>query len=219
MNRLLRDPRVSAPALLAAAALAFRVLPPPPPSPPPRPVAVRLPAVHGAPEPKGAQQFELNLEASAAQFCLAGSGEPAWIACRGLQGSLRLEPDGTGTLELDLDLGSLQPLAGAAVDLPMLLGVQGHDHVRYRASLHASTRIDLPGVRQLLWLGELRLGPVRRRQPMQMWLCTLPAQPPRLLGHGVVEPTGLGLRRSDGLGSAALAVTLGLDLAWRRVRK
>jgi hypothetical protein len=141
-----------------------------------------------------------------------------------VKGTLDLEPDGTGELELVLDLATLQPLHGAAgggdrgIDLAHVLGVYRGSTIVYRARLAATTTSDLPGVSQRTFLGTLRLGSQVLTQPMQLWQCALPGQPLRLQGHGTVaaDQYGLPTRRWLALFPEDHAVTLGLDLAWRR---
>jgi hypothetical protein len=214
--RPLRDWRVIAPAAVAALVFAWRARPAPPPAPLPRPAAVTLPLLRGAPEPKVPQTYALVAERSTARFCLADGETSAFVACPGLQGELELRPDGTGSLDLTLDLGTLAPLHGAAIDVPGLLSIHRGDAVRFRGDLVANSRLDLPGCRQLTFVGELHLCPVRHRQALQFWLVTLPAVPPRLLGHGPVPGRDLHLHAADDPTSAM--ITLGLHLAFTRRR-
>jgi hypothetical protein len=217
------DPRVWLPAALALVCFAPRRLPQPEP---PRPTAVAgttLPTMRGLPLPTTEQHYELDAEASTVRFQAEGPRGTLLVACTGLAGSLRLGAGSAGgTLDLVLDLGSLQTIVEPAggFDLAHLLGVHRGSEIRYHAELLATTTTDLPGTSQRTWLGLLRFGVRAVRQPMQLWQCSLPGQPLRLQGHGTVAGDDFGLPRRHLLGviTEHSSVTLGLDLVWRRRR-
>ena len=224
MNRSLLDPRVWLPLAIAGVCFGLRATPIPPPAPLDAVRAITLPELRGLPPSTRPQQLELDPERSSVRFLVAGLPQELLVACPGVKGTLDLAPNGTGELELVLDLATLQPLHGAAgggdrgIDVAHVLGVYRGSTIVYRARLAATTSSDLPGVSQRTFLGTLRLGSQVLAQPMQLWQCSLPGQPLRLQGHGTVaaDQYGLPTRRWLALFPEDHAVTLGLDLAWRR---
>lgn len=224
MNRSLLDPRVWLPLAIAGVCFGLRATPIPPPAPLDAVRAITLPELRGLPPSTKPQQLELDPERSSVRFLVAGLPQELLVACPGVKGTLDLAPNGTGELELVLDLATLQPLHGAAgggdrgIDVAHVLGVYRGSTIVYRARLAATTSSDLPGVSQRTFLGTLRLGSQVLAQPMQLWQCSLPGQPLRLQGHGTVaaDQYGLPTRRWLALFPEDHAVTLGLDLAWRR---
>lgn len=220
MSRSVLDPRVWLPLAIAGALFGLRCTPTPPPAPLDEVRSVTLPTMYGQPPPRSAQHLELDAERSSVRFLVGGLREELLVACTSVKGSMDLEPNGTGDLELVLDLASLQPLHGAdrGVDVAHVLGVYRGSTIVYRAKLVSVASSDLPGVSQRTWIGTLRFGSQVLQQPMQLWQCALPGQPLRLQGHGTVAATNFGLptRRWLALFPEDHAVTLGLDLAWRR---
>ena len=214
------DARVWLPLVVAAGWFATRARPPAPEPPGPPAAAMTLPPMHGLPPSTKEQVLELDAEHSSVRFLVTGLRGELLVACPAVQGSLKLLAGGAGgELELRLDLASLVPLHDAAsVDVPHVLGVHRGSEIVYRANLVATTGSDLPGVVQRTFLGTLRFGARVMQQPMQLWQCSLPGQPLRLQGHGTVaaEAYGLPKRRWLALIDEGHAVTLGLDLAWRR---
>lgn len=220
------DPRVWLPLLLAGSWFAARARPPAVEPPAPPAVALALPPMHGLPPSSKEQNLELDAEHSSVRFLVTGLRGELLVACPSVQGSLKLLAGGAGgELELRLDLASLVPLHDSTVhggtggvDVPHVLGVHRGSEIVYRANLVATTGSDLPGVVQRTFLGTLRFGSRVMQQPMQLWQCSLPGQPLRLQGHGTVaaETYGLPKRRWLALIDEGHAVTLGLDLAWRR---
>jgi hypothetical protein len=165
----------------------------------------------------------LDAERCSVRFLCDTGGDETLAACRRLTGRLRVQDGGERReLDLDLDLGSLQPVGEAAPDLDLwrLLGVHRGSEVSYRASQLRRSTGTLPGVTELLWLGTLRFDGRVVQQPMVLWQVSLPGQPLRLQGHGSVagDTYGLPSRRWLGLGTRSHVVTLGLDLAFRRER-
>lgn len=224
MTRAIFDPRVWLPLAIAGVWFGLRATPTPPPTPLGEVRAITLPAMHGLPPASKAQHLDLDPERSSVRFLVTGLAQELLVACPGVKGTLDLEPNGNGELELVLDLATLQPLHGAAsgndrgIDVAHVLGVYRGSTIVYRARLAATTTSDLPGVSQRTFLGTLRLGAQVLAQPMQLWQCSLPGQPLRLQGHGTVaaDQYGLPTRRWLALFPEDHAVTLGLDLAWRR---
>lgn len=214
--------RIWSPSLVGALVFALRALPPAP-APPPEPGhAIELPALHGLPAPGDRQRFELDPTASSVRFRVVGRAGELLATCARVAGALELGArDGDGTLELTFDLAGVEPVPGAPhdVDPRELLGVFGGASVRYSAELAAVTRTELTGVSLSTWLGTIHFGGRVQRQPMQLWSCRLPGRPLRLQGHGTVAGDSYGLeRRWFGPLDQRYRITLGLDLAWRRVR-
>ncbi len=221
MNRTLLDPRVLAPLLAASVAFSFRAQPAPRPVPSPPPRAIELPSPPVAPQPKTATSFVLDTEASTVRFLVEGGDGELLTACKRFTGSLRLDPQAEASeFELRLDLGSLSPVGNALaeVDLRRLLGVHTGSEIHYRGKLVRTSTSPVPGVIERVWLGGLQLDGRLVRQPMQTWQCSLAGQPLRLQGHGTVDVTEYGLPRRSRLGVLRddHAVTIGLDLVWRR---
>lgn len=224
MTRAIFDLRVWLPLAIAGVCFGLRATPTPPPAPLGEVRAITLPAMHGLPPSTKPQRLELDPERSSVRFLVSGLAQELLVACPGVKGTLDLAPNGTGELELVLDLATLQTLHGAAggddrgIDVAHVLGVYRGSTIVYRARLAATTTSDLPGVSQRTFLGTLRLGSQVLTQPMQLWQCSLPGQPLRLQGHGTVaaDQYGLPTRRWLALFPEDHAVTLGLDLAWRR---
>lgn len=214
--------RIWSPALVGALAFAARALPPAPPPQPEPGRAIELPALHGLPAPGDRQRFELDPAASSVRFRVVGRDGELLATCARSAGTLELGPrDGDGALELTFDLATVEPVPGAPVDIDprKLLAVFGGVSVRYRAALAAVTRTELTGVSLSTWLGTMHSGDRVQRQQMQLWWCRLPGRLLRLQGHGTVAGDSYGLERRwpDSLGER-MRITLGLDLAWRRVR-
>lgn len=222
MNRYLLDPRVWLPALVGLSCFAPRALPAPAAPPHERPQAVALPPLHGAPAGSGVQSFELLPERSSVHFLVRGPRGELLVNCPGCRGTLQLDAkNNQGSLELRLDLTSLTDTApGSGIDVHHVLGMHRTSEIVYRGNLVATTRTDLPGVEDLLFVGLLHFGELALQQPMHLWQCSLPGQPVRLQGHGTVAGAAYGLpsRRWLGLVTEHHAVSLGLDLAWRRTR-
>lgn len=220
MNRAVLDARVWLPLAVAGILFGFRALPTPAPLPLDEVRSFTLPTMHGQPPAKSAQHLELDAERSSVRFLVTGLHEELLVACTSVKGTMDLEPNGSGELELELDLASLQPLHGVdrGVDVAHVLGVYRGSTIVYRAKLVSIATSDLPGVSQRTWIGTLRFGAQVLQQPMQLWQCALPGQPLRLQGHGTVAAANFGLptRRWLALFPEEHAVTLGLDLAWRR---
>ncbi|MCU0864702.1 MAG: hypothetical protein MUC36_12970 [Planctomycetes bacterium] len=217
------DLRVWLPVALAAAMFVPRMTPVPPAVAADAAAGTTLPTIRGLPPATTEQHYELDAAASTVRFHATGPRGELLVACTGLRGELHLPAGGQGgTFELHLDLGSLQTLTADAgsFDLAHVLGVHRGSELSYRADLVATTSTDLPGVTQRTWLGLLRFGVRAVRQPMQLWQCSLPGQPLRLQGHGTVAGDDYGLPRRHLLGvyTEHAAVTLGLDLVWRRRR-
>ena len=210
------------PALVGAAAFVPRALPVAPRAAAIVPHAVELPALHGAPIAREPQRYELAAEASSVRFRVVGAHDQLLVACTHATGSLTLDPrDGSGTLELTLDLGALTPVADGPRDFDArtVLGVFGGVPLHYRAQLVATASSDLPGVGGTTWLGTLHFGARALHQPMQLWICRLPGRPLRACGHGTMPAAAFGLeRRWFPWFARHRDVTLGLDLCWRRTR-
>ena len=221
MNPVVLDPRVWLPALVGIVAFLPRALPPAAAAPLARPTAVALPEVHGLPPATGEQQFELLAERSTVHFLVRGPRGELRTACPAFRGTLQL--DGKrhrGSIELQLDLTSLPGNEGnSSLGLHHVLGVHRTTVITYRGTLVATTRTDLAGVQQRTFLGRLYFGDRAISQAMQLWQCSLPGQPLRLQGHGTVSGAAYGLpaRRWLGWFPEEHEVTLGLDLAWRRL--
>ena len=221
MNRHCLDWRVLAPIAVGAVLFALRpaTLPPRGQPSPQRTIELPTPVAGGLSQRDA--DYELDAERSTVRF-FVDDGAPRFAACPGVRGSLQVRT-GTApsTLELELDLGSLQPLeANAPLDLWRLLGVHRGGRITYRAELLRTATSPLPGVTERVWLGTLRLDEHAVRQPMSLWQVSLPGQPLRLQGHGTVAGATYDLPTRGWLGLAAdsHAVTLGLDLVWRRRR-
>jgi hypothetical protein len=217
------DVRVWLPALVALAVFVPRALPAPPPEPSPRARSIRLPQLHGVPVKAERQRFELDPDASSVRVLVRGPRGRLLVQCERIGGELTIGPaPDDGELILRLDLASLRPLPDPAPGpgVRQVTGVLGDVEVGYRGRLVATTTSDLPGVREDRWLGTIHFGNRVLRQPMQLWRSWLPGRPLRLQGHGTVSGAQLGLpsRTWFGLFQQPHDVTLGLDLAWRRVR-
>lgn len=221
MSRAALYPSAIVPVLLASLGFAWRALPQKPSPPLPAIRATDLPTLPNLPPGKKNLDLELDAEHSSVRFLVTGLDEDLLVGCPAVTGRLVLTDAGThGVLELQLDLASLEPLQGAerGLDLAHVLGVHRGATITYRGELVATTSSDLPGVQQRTWLGQLRFGAQVLLQPMQLWQCSLPGKPLRLQGHGTVagDRYGLPTRHWLALFPEAHAVTLGLDLAWRR---
>lgn len=221
--RPLFDPRVLGPFVVAAACLAVfeaRDVP--------APVAVHarsfelpvpvVPAVAGR-----AEMFEVDPERSSVRFVLGtGAGERVFV-CPGMHGRLVLGAnDAAAELELQLDLATLTPLAGCTgpgCSLLDLLGPHRDGLVAFRAGLLSTATSPMPGVLRRTWVGTLRCGGHAVQQTIDAWQSRLPGRPLRLQAHGPVPVELLGLPRHGGLLSFVdhHDVTLGFDLAWRRL--
>jgi hypothetical protein len=222
MNRHCLDPRVLGPIAVATAVFLWRPLPAPAPAPVPA-RAVELPPLHGQVAPRDDADYVLDGDRSTVRFLVGDRGRDHLAVCRRANGRLRLPASGApAEFELELDLGSLQPVAAeaAGLDLWELLGVHRGSQLVYRASARRHTTSELPGLTQVLWLGTLRLDDRIVQQPMELWQVRLPGQPLRLQGHGSVagDTYGLPARSWYGLPTHSHVVTLGLDLVWRRRR-
>lgn len=223
MNRHCLDARVWGPLVLASALLLLRGTGPA--APPPRDTAhaVELPQLRGAPLPSTDSDYELDVDRSTVRFLVEANDGAMLTACRRIGGHLHLAGDGGRcTLELDLDLGSLEAVGGGEgeLDLWRHLGVHRGSELFYRATLIRTATNNLPGVTQRVWLGTLRLDDRAVQQPMLLWQVSLPGQPLRLQGHGSVAGDTYGLPSHGWFGFAphAHVVNLGLDLVWRRHR-
>ncbi len=219
MNRQCRDARIWGPLVVAGAALLLRGAPGPAARATTTPHAVELPALHAGAEPRGSVDYVLDAERSSVRFLVGGQ----LTTCPAITGHLHVRDDGSRELELDLDLGSLQPHGDQPAPTPLdpggLLGVPRASHVLYRANLLRTTSSNLPGVTGQQWLGTLDLGERAVQQPFALWQVSLPGQPLRLQGHGPVaggiqEPA----RNWFGIPSPSHVLLLGFDLAWRRHR-
>lgn len=215
------DLRVVGPFAVALLCFLPRALPEPAPVPPPTALALPLPALHATAVPKSDQRFELDAERSSVRFLVHDGAGDLLVQCPAVTGQLHFGAgNDAGTLELRLDLASLRPVGDgpAAIDLVDLLGIHRGEDVSFRGALVATTTIDLPGVSQRTWLGNLRFGSRVVQQALQTWQCSLPGQPLRLQGHGTVAGAHYGLPPQSLLGLFAHShdVTLGLDLAFRR---
>lgn len=219
------DPWVVGPLVLAALVFAMREATrgavPPPVEPHP---AVALPLPRADAAPRRDQEYELDAGASVVRFVDGGGAGDRVIECPAIRGRLELALDrDVSHLELDLDLGSLRAVDGAlAVDdaeLWQLFGVRPSDNVSYRAGLLTSTTTPVPALRLLQWRGELRFGGRTVRQDLELWQTALPGQALRLQGHGAVpgDAYGLGPRGPFAFLHDAHVVTLGFDLAWKRI--
>lgn len=223
MNRFCTDARVWLPIACAAVCFALRLRAPAVPGLAPAPRVVTLPTIHGAPAAKGDVAYVLDPERSTVRFLAQTGNGDLLFACRTVSGTLRLcSNEVDSELQLRLDLASLVPVGEGStpIDLQRLLGVHSSSEIVYRATLQRSSTSIVPAVTEHIWIGTLRVGSRRKRQPMQLWQSALPGQPLRLQGHGTVDITEYGLPRRTWLGLAEEhhVVTLGLDLAWRRAR-
>lgn len=186
--------------------------------------ATELPIPRGTAAPKHAQAYDLDLANSCIRFFVQGASHDLLLTCSVVSGTLEFDADpAKSTFELRIDLGSLAAVPGAGAeeteaDLQHLLGVHRGSEVLYRGSLLSAATSPIPALSHLLWQGTLRFGSRVLRQPMALWQTTLPGQPLRLQGHGTVGTDAYGLPRRSWLGllEERHAVTLGLDLAWKR---
>lgn len=223
MTVRLPDPRTWLPAAVAALWFAARALPPAP-IPAPRPAtSVALPPLHGVEPPAGTHRWRLDPADTSVRFLVQGPRGELLARCAAATGELVLTDGGrSGTLALELDLGSLRRLdaRGTGLDLAHVLGVHRGGTLSFRGDLTAFTRTDLPGTSRCTWLGTLRFGGRTWRQPLQTWLVLLPGRAPRLQGHGSIAGDACGLPRRSwfGLIPEHHEVTLGLDLGWTRDR-
>jgi hypothetical protein len=218
------DPRLGGPLLLAALCLLWRERAPRPAPPLAGGHSLALPVPNLPPHTRRNQTFELDAEHSTARFLVEGTAGELLVACRGLRGELRLgTDDAAASLTLHLDLGSLEPIGGQAptIDLRRLLGVHRGSEIVYHGKLLSTSTTPVPGVQHLLWRGTLWFGSRAVQQPIGLWQCSLPGQPLRLQGHGTVATADYGLPRRTrfALFEEHHDVTLGLDLAWKRVGK
>ena len=225
MSRALFDPRVWLPLAIAALLAGIRESQLVPSHEDERTVVpTELPVPSAAAQPKGDQAYDLDMTRSCVRFLVKGSGPDLLLSCSLVQGTLELCPlPGKSVLELRIDLGSLAPVVLAPEhdpeqDLQHLLGVHRGSEVVYRATLTSSATSPLPALHFLIWQGTLRFGSRAMRQPMALWQTAMPGQPLRLQGHGTVGADAYGLPRRTWLGlvEERHAVTLGLDLAWKR---
>lgn len=186
--------------------------------------ATELPIPQGSAQPKRRETYDLDPAKSCVRFFVEGANRDFLLSCAVMSGTLELHPDPTQSLfELRIDLGSLSPERGADANetesnLQHLLGVHRGSEIVYRGTLLSAATSPLPSLHLLLWQGTLRVHDRALRQPMALWQTTLPGQPLRLQGHGTVGTDGYGLPRRSwfGLLEERHAVTLGLDLAWKR---
>ncbi|MBM4063333.1 MAG: hypothetical protein FJ265_19875 [Planctomycetes bacterium] len=225
MSRALLDPRVWLPAALAALLLGSReALRPGSPTSPAAAAAVELPTPKLVPAGPRDQAYDLDAARSSVRFLVEGEGRELLATCSVTSGRLDLRADApSSTIELQLDLGSLVPAAGDGTALPEaellhLLGVHRGVEVSYRGTLTSTTTAPLPGLVHRLWTGSFRFGHRAVRQQVGLWQAALPGQPLRLQGYGTVvaDDYGLPVRSWLGFAPERHAITLGLDLAWRR---
>lgn len=223
MSRFAVDPRIVLPAVVAAACFALRALPRDLGSPPTEAHAVQLPQLHGVVSRAQQVRYELDPDASTVRFLVTDGQRQLLASCSRVEGTLTLGPGAAdGALNLHLELASSRRLeqVPATLDVRHVLGVLGDLAIDYRATLHASTAVELRGLHRDLWLGTIHFGPRVVRQPIVLWRDQLPGRPLRTQGHGTVSGEAFGLpdRSWFGLFGEHHEVTLGLDLAWRRVR-
>lgn len=225
MNRSLFDPRVWLPIACAAGVLAGREATfSHSPADVVHAEAIELPVPNLVVLPGRDQSYDLDPEHSSVRFLVQGSGRELLVRCPAVRGRLDLRADAaTSTIELQLDLASLAPVAeaggtGPAPDLRSLLGIHRGDEISYRATLLSTATSPVPGLVHRLWLGSMRFGGRTVRQPMGLWQTALPGQPLRLQGYGTVGADAYGLPRRSWFGIVEQhhVVTLGLDLAWKR---
>lgn len=221
MSRAALHPSAFVPVVLATFGFAWRAIPPAAPPPAAEVHATDLPNLPKLPPGKRDLALEIDAEQSSVRFLVTGLAEDLLVECPAIAGRLDLTEGGyRGTLDLELDLASLQPLQGGerGLDLTHVLGVHRGATLTYRAELVATTSSDLPGMQRRTWLGQLRFGAQVLLQPMELWQCSLPGKPLRLQGHGTVagDRYGLPTRHWLALFPEAHSVTLGLDLVWRR---
>jgi len=220
----LPDPRLWAPLALAIAALTAREATRRPPQP--APVlghAVALPLPRGTAAPRAELEYALDLSQSSIHFLLERDGEQRLFTCSVAEGRLVLSPDPTRSrLRLRLALSSLRadPDQGDAHgdDLWDPLGLQRHADLVYDATLTSAATTPVACLSRLLWQGTLQFGSRVVRQPMELWQTALPGRALRLQGHGTVagDTYGITPRGLFAFLHDRHAVTLGLDLAWRR---
>lgn len=189
--------------------------------------ATALPMLRNGAAPTKATEYDLDLERSTIRFLLRSGSSECRFDCPLAQGNLVLSAkDAECRLELALDLASLRPAApcndsaGPTV-LRELLGVHRAGDIRFRGDLVSRASVPIPVLHLLTWNGPLRFGSTVVRQPLQLWQTAIPGQPLRLQGHGTVTTDAYGLRRDGWLGifPQEHVVTLGLDLAWKRVAR
>lgn len=187
--------------------------------------AVALPQPHGGNGAVRKVVYELDRARSSVRFLLRSEAGESLFRCPVVHGRFTTSPDDAETqLDLEFDLGSLVPVdadgaAAPIVELRELLGVKRAESVHYQASLVSRATTPLPGLAQLVWQGHLHFGGRTVRQPMSLWQTQLPGLPPRLQGHGTVPTNAYGLGRAAwfGLVQDRHVVTLGIDLAWKRI--
>lgn len=220
------DPRTWLPLVAACAVFASRecmVYAVPAATQPARSTA--MPQPHGGNGAVRKAGYELDRARSSVRFLLRSEAGESLFQCPLVHGRFTSSPDDAETqLDLEFDLGSLVPVdtSGATdslLELRELLGVNRAETVHYHASLVSRASTPLPGLLQLVWQGHLHFGGRTVRQPMSLWQTQLPGLPPRLQGHGTVPTDAYGLGRSAwfGLVQDRHVVTLGIDLAWKRV--
>lgn len=225
MNRAVLDPRVLLPVLLGSAVLAGRELlrPGVPPAPPPA-ISVELPTPQLVPPTNREIAYDLDLERSTVRFVLRGEGRDLVLRCPVVSGSLEFRPPpAESVLELHLDLGTLAAW-NAPVDaetdacLDDLLGARRDGRIDYRGTLVSTATSPLQGLVHRLFSGAVCFGSRVVRQPVGLWQTALPGQPLRLQGYGTVDAATFRRPRPHwfGLAEEHHAVTLGLDLAWKR---
>ncbi|HEB54547.1 MAG TPA: hypothetical protein ENI87_14945 [bacterium] len=203
--------------------------------PPERARSVALPRLHGARPSRRRRDYELDAERSSVRFLVEVGDRRMLARCPRLVGRMTLgaadDPD-SGTLELELDLASLELLESvpAGARARDVLGVLGDLPLQLRSRRVAVTRCDLAGVEQDRWLGTAQLGARVLLQPVELWRCELPGRRLRTQGHGTVAALPYGLYQRPWLrpswllpswlswGRTRIDVTVGLDLAWRRRR-
>ncbi|MFM1871171.1 MAG: hypothetical protein RL398_593 [Planctomycetota bacterium] len=187
--------------------------------------ATALPMFRNGAAPTKATEYTLDLERSTIRFLLRTGDSECRYDCPLAQGALVLSAkDAECQLELTLDLAALRAAdpgndpAGPAV-LRELLGVHRAGDIRFRGDLVSRASAPIAVLQLLTWSGPLRFGSTVVRQPLQLWQTAIPGQPIRLQGHGTVTTAAYGLRRDGWLGifPQEHVVTLGLDLAWKRV--
>lgn len=219
----LRDPRVFVPLLLALLLFGAREVTRPQPAPPVEVVhSVELPVPRGEALPRKEQEYELDPEASVVRFLVRTEDEDLALACPDAKGHLVVSPDPASCrIDIEFDLGGLRGVDGSVSDelLWHVLGVHKNVAVEYRAGLVSLATTPLPAVRLCVFDGSLRFGGRIVRQPMELWQTALPGRPLHLMGHGTfaVDTYGLQPRGAFPFLHESHVVTLGLDLAWKRV--
>ena len=233
MRRL--DGWILAPVLLGLLCFVPRALPTPAVASPSRARSVALPQLQRAPERARERRFELDLERSSMRLLVVHDGGSVLVACSAGRGELLLGPaDQDGALSLELDLSSLQVVEASAGGprLDDVLAVLGEPRLTLRAQRLGVASGDLPRVWQDRWRGTVGLGASVVSRPLSSWRCALPGRRLRtqtwfaLAGvdaaggdadRGGIDPGGTvgpWLQNLD----PRYAVTIGLDLAWRRSR-